>query len=293
MVINRTAVLVIAVANVLAVAACNSDRAYAPPDTVLTDRQVSTDVAQSEGLAMAADLESLGDAAIMTGVNFSMQGAPAGGMRENVMPTASSANCTYTNPVGNPTLTATGRWNCAPIVEKGITTVRSYAFYDAAGQPMYALDNLKTASVNYQFSMNGAVSRDSTFSGVLHRTRNVTVSGLLGAETTRRWDGFGVSADTNTHKDAISTRRYAGKSADSVKAVVYPQPRTPGSYPLSGSTIRVVSYTVTSTGRGTETRSVDRRVVTTYNGTALARIQSGSVTCTLHLDTHKVDSCSG
>jgi len=158
---------------------------------------------------------------------------------------------------------------------------------------MYALDNLKTASVNFQFSMNGAFSRDSTFWGVLHRSRNVTVSGLLGAEISRRWDGFGVSADTNTHKAPLSPRRYAGKSVDSVKAVVYPQPRTPGSFPLSGSTIRVVGYTVTSTGRSTETRSVDRRVVTTYNGTASARIQSGTVTCTLHLDTHKVDSCSG
>jgi len=283
MVKSRTAILVIVVASVLAVAACNSDRAYAPPDTVLTDRQVSTDIAQSEGLAMAADLESLDGAAIMTGVNFSVQGAPAGDARANVMMSGSTANCTYSS----------GRWSCAPVVENGITTVRSYAFYDAAGQPMYALDNLKTASVNFQFSMNGAFSRDSTFWGVLHRSRNVTVSGLLGAEISRRWDGFGVSADTNTHKDALSTRRYAGKSVDSVKAVVYPQPRTPGSFPLSGSTIRVVGYTVTSTGRSTETRSVDRRVVTTYNGTASARIQSGSVTCTLHLDTHKVDSCSG
>jgi hypothetical protein len=121
----------------------------------------------------------------------------------------------------------------------------------------------------------------------------VTVSGLLGAETTRRWDGYGASADTNTHHDAISTRRYAGRSSDSLKAVVYPQPRTHGSFPLSGSTIRVVNFTVTSTGRGIETRSVDRRVVTTYNGTADARIQSGTVTCTLHLDTHKVDGCTG
>ena len=283
MVTRHTAIVGIAVAVVMAAGACNSDRAYAPPDTVLTDRQISTDVAQSEGDAVAADLESLGDAAAMTGVNFSVQTAPAGGASANVMMSASTANCTYSN----------GRWSCAPVVENGITTVRSYAYYDAAGQPMKTLDNVKTASVNFQFSMNGTVSRDSTFSGVLHRTRNVTVSGLLGVETTRRWDGFGASADTNTHHDAVSTRRYAGKSADSLKAVVYPQPRTPGSFPLSGSTIRVVSYTVTSTGRGTETRSVDRRVVTTYNGTALARIQSGSVTCTLHLDTHKVDSCSG
>jgi hypothetical protein len=154
-------------------------------------------------------------------------------------------------------------------------------------------NDLTTASVNFEFSMNGVVARDTTFSGVVHRTRNITVSGLLGNETTRRWDGFGASADTNTHRSALTTRNYAGRSLDSLKAVVYAQPRTPSSYPLSGMMVRSVAYLVTSVGRGTERRSVDRRVVITYNGTANAQLQTGTVTCTLHLDTHKVDGCTG
>src|SRR5205823_14440786 len=121
-----------------------------------------------------------------------------------------------------------------------------------------------------------------------------TIAGLLGVETTRRWYGFGASADTNTHRSALTTRTYAGTAVDSLKAVVYPQPMTATSYPLSGTMIRVVKYLVTSRGRnGTEQRSVNRRVVTTYNGSAAVQIQTGSVTCTLHLDTHTVDGCSG
>lgn len=279
-------IVVVTTAIAIGISACNSDRAYAPPDVVLTDHQVSTDVAVSEGEAMASDLASIDESALLSGGNFSVSTSDdAVAARNGLTPVAeaSSANCTYGN----------GRWSCAPVSSNGLTIVRSYGYYDAAGQPMKLNDNLKTASINYQLAINGTVARDTSFAGVVHRARNITVSGLLGAETTRRWDGAGTSADTNTHHDSRGTRRYAGRSADSLKGVVYPQPRTQGSFPLSGSTVRVVSYTVTLTGKSSEMRSVDRRVVTTYNGTALAKLQSGSVTCTLHLDTHKVDGCSG
>ena len=255
-----------------AIIACNSDRAYAPPDTVLTDQQVSRDVAVSEGEAAAADLTALEKSASITGITSTL-----------VPDNPPGSNCSYAAP----------EWTCAPVIDRGLTIVRSYSYRDSAGQAMQAFDDLKTASTNFKVSINGVVSRDSTFSGVVHRTQNITVSGLLGDESTRRWRGVGTSADTNTHRDLISTRRYAGKSIDSLKAVVFPQPRLPGSYPLRGSTVRIVNYNVTSTGRGTERRSVDRRVVTTFNGTAEAKIESGSVVCTLHLDTHRVDSCSG
>ena len=223
---------------------------------------------------MAADLSSLTNSAGMVGGNFSVQAETPRGASNDLF-SSSSAACVY----------GTGRWTCPPVMEDGLTITRSYAFFDAAGQPMKVRSDLTTASINFQLSVNGSVSHDTTFSGAVHRTRNVTVSGLVGAETTRRWDGFGASADTNTHRSALTTRTYAGTSLDSLRAVVYPQPRTPGSYPLSGSMVRVVKYMVTSTGRGTERRSVDRRVVVTYNGTATAQVQSGSVTCTLHLDT--------
>lgn len=251
---------------------CSSDRAYAPPGTTLTDQQVSRDVAVSEGEAIAADLSALERTASIAGITASLApDRPPG------------SNCVY----------ALSEWTCAPVTERGLTVVRSYSYRDGSGQAMQMFDNLKTASANFKVSINGIVSRDTTFTGAVHRTRNTTVSGLLGDETTRRWSGVGTSADTNTHRDFLSTRRYAGKSVDSLKAVVYPQPRLPGSYPLRGSTVRVVSYDVTSTGQSTERRSVDRRVVTTYNGTAEARIESGTLVCTLHLDTHRVDGCSG
>lgn len=282
MFLNRAAAGTVAILFASTALACNSDRASAPADTVLTDLQVSRDVAISEGEAVAEDLTSLANSADLVGGIFSVRSAqPLRGSLD--LRYSSSSSCDYSS----------GRWNCAPSTENGLTITRSYAFFDVSGQAMKFRDDITTASINFQLSVNGTVSRDSTFSGVVHRSRNITVSGLLGAETTRSWSGFGTSADTNTHRSAQTTRTYAGKSVDSLKAIVYPQPRTKESYPLSGTMIRVVSYLVTSRGHGMERRSVNRRVVTTYNGTANVQIRSGSVTCTLHLNTHRVDGCTG
>ncbi|HEV2641542.1 MAG TPA: hypothetical protein VGT98_02490, partial [Candidatus Elarobacter sp.] len=153
-------------------------------------------------------------------------------------------------------------------------------------------DALATAKINYQTEAHGAVGDGAAFTGVTHRTTNETTSGLLGKESTRVWDGFGVSADTNTHRNAGSARRYAGVRLDSLKGLTFTQPRQRGAFPLSGQIVQVANFTVTSTGKTTETRSVSRRIVTTFNGTALATIRVGTVTCTLHLDTHKVDGCT-
>lgn len=269
---RRSAAALAAVVFLSGAIACNSDRAYAPPDTVLTDGQVSRDIAASAGEATAADLSALEGSASVTGITLSLNPSHPPG-----------SNCSY----------AAGEWSCLPALEHGLTVTRAYSYHDSAGLPMKFFDDLKTRSANFKVNVNGTITRDTTFTGVVHRNRNITVSGLLGNETTRKWSGVGTSADTNTHRDLNSTRHYAGKSIDSLKAVVFPQPRVPGSYPLSGSAVRVVSYNVTSTGRSTERRSVDRRVVITYNGTAEAKIESGSVVCTLHLDTHRVDGCSG
>ncbi len=150
---------------------------------------------------------------------------------------------------------------------------------------------LTTEKVNYQTEKHGPVGDGVKFSGVTHRTSNETMSRLLGTETTRTWDGAGLSADTVTYRDSTTTRHYAGIRLDTLKGVTYVHPRVAGTYPLSGQVVHVSNYSVISTGRTTETRSVSRRVVTTYNGTELARMQSGNVTCTLHLSTGKVDGC--
>ena len=62
-------------------------------------------------------------------------------------------------------------------------------------------------------------------------------------------------------------------------------------YPLSGVAVRVVDYTVVSSGEQLETTTVHKHVVVTFNGTADVPISLGDYSCVLHLDSHKVDSC--
>src|SRR5438067_1340060 len=98
MVSNRFAAA-LAIVLVSSALACNSDRAYAPPDTILTDQQVSRDVAVSEGEATAADLSALERSAGITGITASL--AP-----DN----PPGSNCTYSGI----------EWSCAPVVERGL-----------------------------------------------------------------------------------------------------------------------------------------------------------------------------
>jgi hypothetical protein len=169
------------------------------------------------------------------------------------------------------------------------TIVRSFAYFDSAGKPMPKFIKGVTASIHYLVKIDGSVTKDSTFTAVRHSLRDLTVSGFLG--DTRIWNGFGSSADTNSHTEALSKRTYTGLSVDTLQAVTFAAERSTHPYPLSGVAIRVVNYTVVSTGKQTETTTVNRRVVVTFNGTANVPITIGDYSCTLHLDTKKVDGC--
>lgn len=278
-------------------AACSSDRAYAPPGTVLTDAQVSADVAATAGLAAAGSIEDQGQYLDNTGVSASLNTFGRLGSISSGMPVPSATNspahstapklaCSYS--------TLTLRWVCDPFVNAhGLTVLWVYAYFDQSGHGMPGYNLLTTEKVEYWSQLDGPVGDGATFTGTTHRKSDQLLTGLLGKETTRVWNGAGVSADTTSYHSASGSRHYAGVELDSVKSVIYRQPRTPGSYPLSGDVIRVANYSVTSTGHATETRSVSRRIVTTFNGTAAVPIRVGSTLCTLHLDTHKVDGCSG
>ena len=270
-------------------AGCSSDRSTAPSGTVLTDAQISADIAVSSGSAAASMmLDEFEYLDAMRGPSADLL-PPI--VREQPRADAAApvaiplSSCSYN--------AAAGRWACEPFVNsRGMTVVRSFAYFNAAGGVMQRYDPVLTARVNYQTSMVGTVGDGATFAGVSHRSSNQTMSGLAGHETTRIWDGAGVSADTTTHHDSLGARKYAGARLDSLKGMTFIFPRTPGTYPLAGQAVQVANFTVTATGHTNEMRSVSRRVVTTFNGTADVAVTSGSVTCRLNLDTRIVSRCT-
>ena len=170
----------------------------------------------------------------------------------------------------------------------GKSVVKSYQFLDASGNPMEKFVKGTTEAIHYLMKTDAIESRDNNAS-VTHSLRDATVSGFLGPN--RIWNGFGSSADTVVHKEDLSTRTYTGLSVDTVQAVTFVDERALHPYPLSGVAVRVVDYTVVSTGKQLETTTVHRRAVVTFNGTADVPISLGDYSCVLHLDTHKVDGC--
>lgn len=170
----------------------------------------------------------------------------------------------------------------------GKSVVKSYQFLDASGKPMEKFIRGTTESIHYLVKTDGSEVKDN-YTSATHSLRDVTLSGFLGPN--RIWNGFGSSADTTSHKENLSTRKYTGLSVDTLKAVTFVDERAAHPYPLSGVAIRVVDYTAVSTGEQIETTSVHRRVVVTFNGTPDVPITLGDYSCVLHLDTHKVDGC--
>jgi len=168
------------------------------------------------------------------------------------------------------------------------TVVKSYQFLDASGNVMDKFVKGTTDAIHFLTKTDGVETRDNNRS-VVHSLRDATLSGFLGPN--RIWNGFGSSADTTVHTEQLSTRTYTGLSVDTVKAVTFLDERALHPYPLSGVFVRVVDYTVVSTGKQLETTTVHRRAVVTFNGTADVPISLGDYGCVLHLDTHKVDGC--
>lgn len=273
----------------IAISACSSDRSYSPPGTVLTDTRVSEDLAVTAGMAAASSIDDQGEYLNNTGI------APSGAVLVPTTATAPNGAAAVAQPKPVCTYGATsGLWSCAPFVSpRGLTTVWTIRYSDKSGKGMQRYDSLATATIEYSFKSDGPVGDGTALSGMTHRTGEQALSGLLGNETTRAWNGAAVSVDTTTYSDASGMRRYVGVQVDSVKDVVYAQPHVPGSYPLSGRIVRAANFLVTTDENGSETRSVSRTITTTFNGTATVSIRIGALSCTLHLEKSAVDECSG
>lgn len=175
-----------------------------------------------------------------------------------------------------------------------LTVSRSRTCYDANGDEQAQCDPETTASMRIQLTIDGTIQREH-FSAIVHRTRDMVISGLLGQETSRTHNGVGTSNDTTTMTRGDRTRKVEESSVDSVVNVVFNLPHATNPWPVSGQIIRNVNATITVTGGdGTETRTISRRIVVTFppDSQGNVTVQIGDVTCTFNLVTRRVANCS-
>jgi hypothetical protein len=264
--------------------ACSSDLAGPP---ALDDTQINADVAATSGDAVASEIAGFSDDITAAG-SFTMV-APG----FNVIVSATGTNGQPSFAAVSPTCSyAAGRYTCSATTEQGLSVTRSFAFYDASGQSLQTYDSTKVESVNFQAQIDGSFQREIFWTAGVHRTRNNTVSGLISLKPQRKWNGTGQGSDTVSHVGLDGIRTLAGNAVDTVTDVVMPGKNAGNNIPLSGTVVVVADYKATLEGAtGTASKPVTRRVVVTFNGTVTPTLQVGTMTCTLHLDTHSVDGC--
>jgi hypothetical protein len=316
---NRSSRLFTAAAVIMLASGCSGDTPTAPSQigSAPLTSAIKGDIATAAGNAIAGDLESLiANEASAVG-SFATFASSA---------RISSSTDGTSNPTEQPNCTASAeagvylcvkepgpgdRLQCTYSQEKQVffcvklpdttpvnppaqesgdkkTVVKSYQFLDASGNVMDSFVKGTTDAIHFLTKTDGAEIRDNNRS-VVHALRDATLSGFLGPN--RIWNGVGSSADTTVHTEELSTRTYTGLSVDTLKAVTFLDERALHPYPLSGVFVRVVDYTVVSTGTQPGTTTVHKRAVVTFNGSADVPISMGDYSCILHLDTHKVDGC--
>lgn len=141
---------------------------------------------------------------------------------------------------------------------------RTVQFFDASGAEQAEYDELTTESIYLTMEMDREIERDG-WSASVSRTREMTVSGLEGVETTRTVNGTGyeeISRSRHADDRGFRTREITGTRT--IANVVHPVPMDEDSWPLSGTITREMTVTVT-TEQGTRTHS--REVVITFDGT--------------------------
>jgi len=153
-------------------------------------------------------------------------------------------------------------------------------FLDANGNEQESMDDLTTATIIHSGTMTREASRDG-WTASIEGTREQTITGLLGEETSRTLNGTGTEHVLRSrHSDEDGTRSYEMNSTMTWTDVVHGVPLSENPYPLSGSINRSMTIVVVNGPNGDETRS--RTGVVTFDGTQFA-------TLILDGESHEID----
>jgi len=185
-----------------------------------------------------------------------------------------------------------GRFVCVPKSRGPFSSTRSYAYADLAGAAQTAYSATTTASANFKWTLVGTITK-RRWSGTMTRDRDVTISGLLGANTLITINGTGSAERQRTKfakEDAEGAnaveRDYDMAGSTLVKDVVTAAVRLPDTWPVSGTITRNHSVTRTDAVNGTKTTT--RTSVVTFNGTQFVPLTVNGTPFTLDLATGTV-----
>jgi hypothetical protein len=191
-----------------------------------------------------------------------------------------------------------GQFACPDPRKGNLNLTRRVTFRDAAGNVQSAFDKDTTESIEVETSADGTMNRPGGGTVTIHRTGDMTTSGLSGAETTRILNGTeqGTIDGTWTLPDGTSASEHTTISDSTNNLVIparpkgdgtTPNPMTPPPNPLSGS--RTHSTTTTGT-KGGQTKTTTMSRTETFDGTSIVQVvltlNGQTKNCTVDLANH-------
>ncbi|GMR13695.1 MAG: hypothetical protein BMS9Abin29_1908 [Gemmatimonadota bacterium] len=146
-----------------------------------------------------------------------------------------------------------------------LTRSRTVEFFDGAGNPQEAFDELTTASIQISAEMSGEFSREN-WSASISRSREMTITGLEGEETSRTANGSGSEEVTRSrHLGDGGARSYEMSGTSTIQDLVHGVPKEDNPWPLSGMITRQMTVQIVNGPDGN--RTVERTAIVTFNGT--------------------------
>lgn len=183
------------------------------------------------------------------------------------------------------------RFICAERSRGPFSYSRSYAYADEAGVAQSAYSATGTASANFKWNLSGTITKER-WSGSMSRDRDITISGMLGANNTVTVNGSGKAERQRTVflRDSAGPtglkREYSMESTLAIANVITPAIKLPDAWPASGTITRNFSVTrIDATNGNTVTT---RNSVVTFNGTQFASLVVNGTEFVLDLATGKV-----
>lgn len=158
---------------------------------------------------------------------------------------------------------------------------KTVTFFDADGNEQSRYDPLTTASMRIETELEREVSH-TFWSADIHRTRDMTVSGMEGVEAERTWNGDGEGeVSKSRHPEGGAEREYEMTSSAVIDNVVRGVPHATYPYPKSGSITRTIHAKITVDGV-TEVRDIVATI--TFDGDNTAIMKVGDDTWEVNLD---------
>jgi hypothetical protein len=270
-----------AMAALLGTAACSSDSAV-DPGTSVANSEIDQTVASDVGESFAGSVSQFQE-------NESFQENMSAGSSTFLAGRSGAGLGTESRTVtcGGPD--AGGWFGCVAYTSRGLTITRQVRFWSGGSYALGWSPTL-TDSVNHRWTRAGTFE-SSVKPGKMFSINEADTGSMVvthGTPTLHTWNGAGIAHDSSSYVVSSVTRIFAYTAADTAAALTFTLPRSANPYPTSGSISRNLSVHLTAGGFD---KTVTRFAKATFDGSSVAVLQVGALTCSLDLTTGVVSGC--